>query len=172
MKNEAAASPLDAFVSPILGLPAWGVQTGYGGNLSFDFGEPRLKVTERTPGLRRSAFVEGEWRLWTYCCHWLARQDGIQLAWSEDADLLTERAAARLNGQKLTAVAVDPMERRATFTFDLGGVLETWPYGDDATDEQWIIFSRNETFSYRDDGGFSRHPRTAAPEQEWRLPLR
>ncbi|WP_110032380.1 hypothetical protein [Hoeflea marina] len=127
-------------------------------------------MIERKSGLRRSAFVEGEWRLWTYCSHWLARENGIQLAWNEDEDWLTARAAARLNGQKFVKVAVDPTERRATFTFDLGGVLETWPYGDDPTHEQWIMFSRDEVFAYRDDGCYSRHPRVAPPEQ-W-LPLR
>ena len=176
MSSEAVApDPLDAFVSPILGLPAWGVKQGHGSFLTFEFGDPKLEVSERQSedrGLRRSAYVHGEWHLWIYCCHWRALQDGTQLAWSEDANELIERDAAGLNGQKLVAVGVDPAEGRSTFTFDLGGALETWPYGDDPTDEQWIIHARTEVFAYRADGLYMSGAGDTLPEQEQWLPLR
>jgi hypothetical protein len=176
VSSEAPApDPLDAFVSPILGLAAWGVKQGHGSFLTLEFGEPKLEVSERRSedrGLRRSACVNGEWRLWIYCCHWRALQDGAQLAWSEDADEAIERSAARLNGQRLMAVSVDPMEGRSTFTFDLGGALETWPYGDDPNDEQWIIRARTEMFVYRADGFYRRAAGDRLPEREPWLPLR
>jgi hypothetical protein len=103
--------PLETFIKPMLGLAAWGVRQGYGSFLSFEFGQPKLEVTERhSPGkgLRRSAYVQGQWRLSTYCCHWRALQDGTQLAWSEDSDQLIGRAAATLNAQKLLGVRVAP----------------------------------------------------------------
>jgi hypothetical protein len=159
----------------MLGLPAWGVKQGHGSFLTFEFGEPKLEVSERQSderGLRRSAFVRGQWHLWIYCCHWRVLQDGTQLACSEDTNEIIARAAATLNGQKLLAVRVDPSQGRSTFKFDLGGALETWPYGDDPTDKQWIVFTETEAFAYRADGFYKRDPSDTPPDQEMWLPLR
>jgi hypothetical protein len=155
----------------MLGLPAWDVKQGHGSFLTFEFGEPKLKISERRSkdgGLRRSAYVRGEWHLWIYCCHWRALQHGAQLAWSEDTREVIDRAAATLNGQKLKAVTVDPAEGRSTFTFDLGGSIETWPYGDDPADEQWIILTNTEAFVFRADGYYTRQPSDKPLKQgEW-----
>jgi len=169
--NGAASgpSPLDEFVRPILGLPAWGARQGYGSFLTFEFGEPKLEVVERRSEkarLRRSAYVQGEWHLWIYSCHWRTMQDGKQIAWSEDPDEIIGRAAARLNGQKLLAVKVDPTKGGSTFIFDLGGSLETWPYGDDPEEKQWIILTKTEAFGYRADGFCARDPSDTPPDQE------
>jgi hypothetical protein len=174
-RNLIKTGPLDAYVRPILGLPAWGVKHGHGSFLTFEFGQPILKGEERRQShdgrLRRSALVHGEWHLWIYCCHWRASEGGRQLAWSEDDDEAIGRAAAALNGQKLTAVNVSPTDGRSTFTFDLGGSLETWPYGDDPKTEQWIIHGRTEVFVYRADGYYLQQDENTSPGQERWLPL-
>ena len=171
---EASISPLDRFVRPMIGVPTWGVQQGHGSFLTFEFGEPKLEVRERQSeekGLRRSAYVHGQSHIWIYCCHWRAIQDGEQLAWSEDANSLIGRATATLNGQKLLAVNIDANQGRSSFTFDLGGSLETWPYGDDHTDEQWKIYRGAETFAYRADGLYSHGSSDRTPELVRWLPL-
>ena len=174
--NSAAAAdvpnPLGSFVGLVLGLPGWNVKQGYGSFLTFEFGEPTLKVEEYQSGSRRSAHVRGQWHLWIYCCHWRALQHGAQLASSEDSEKIIGQATAMLNGQKLLGVSVAPKEGRSTFTFDLGGVLETWPYGDDQTEEQWIFLTEAEAFSYRADGIYSRHSLTTALDAAQWLPLR
>jgi hypothetical protein len=167
-------APLATFIAPMLGLPAWGVRQGYGSFLTFEFGQPKLEVTERhapEKGLRRSAHVRGQWHLWIYCCHWRALQDGTQLAWSEDADETIGRAAASLDAQKLTGVGVSPGEGRSTFTFDLGGTLETWPYGDNPAEEQWTILTDAEAFTYRADGHYRSGPSTTPRDSRRWLPL-
>ena len=172
--TEKVASPLDTFVSPILGFAAWGVKQGHGSFLTFEFGEPKLEVVERQSdgkGLSRSAYVYGQWHLWIYCCHWRALQGGTQLASSEDENDLIYRAAAGLNGQKLLSVAVDPTQGRSTFSFDLGGSLETWPYGNEPAEKQWIIQTDTEAFAYRSDGLYSREPSNMTPKQQRWLPL-
>ena len=152
--------PLAKFVSAMLGLPAWGVKQGHGSFLTFEFGEQKLEMGEPRQsgelGRGRTAYVHGEWHLWIYCCHWRVLHGGTQLAWSEDADEVIGRAAAKLNGQKLIAVDVDPAEGRSIFTFDLGGSLETWPYGAAPTAEQWFIYGSAEVFAYRADGLYSK----------------
>jgi hypothetical protein len=111
-------SPADAFVSPILGLPAWGVKHGHGSSLSFEFGQPKLELGKRRQSRggrwRRSAFVAGDWHLWIYSCHWRVIEEGRQLEWSENEDEVIGGAAAALNGQKLTAVNVYLREGRST----------------------------------------------------------
>lgn len=82
------------------------------------------------------------------------------------------RAATQMNGQKLLAVTVEPAQGRSTFTFELGGSLETWPYGDDPTDEQWTILTEAEAFTYRADGFYKLEPSDTPPEEERWLPLR
>jgi hypothetical protein len=173
--TSEALSPLDDFVGPMLGLPAWGVKQGYGSFLTFEFGQPKLVVVERKSGerhARRSVYIQGQWHLWIYCCHWRAFQDDAQLACSDDANEQIGRAAAILSGQKLTAIRVDPAQGRCTFELDLGGLLETWPYGDDSSDEQWTILTDTEAFGYRADGFYHRDPIDTKPNKERWLPLR
>lgn len=69
-------------------------------------------------------------------------------------------------------VRVAPDDGRSTFTFDLGGSLETWPYGDDPTQEQWTISTEAETFAYRADGHYACGPSSASPDLVRWLPLR
>lgn len=166
--------PLATFIEPMLGLPAWGVRQGYGSYLTFEFGSPKLEVTERQSsekGLRRSAYVHGQWHLWICCCHWRALQDETQLAWSEDNDQVIRRATATLNAQKLVGVRVSPDSGHSTFTFDLGGTLETWPYGDNPADEQWTILTDTECFTYRADAYYHCGPSNTPLDLARWLPL-
>ena len=75
-----------------------------------------------------------------------------------------------MNGQKLVQVVVDQSNGRASFHFDLGGLLETWPVGDDPTEEQWFIYSpEKQAFGYRADGKFSSSALdTARSDERWR----
>ena len=69
-------------------------------------------------------------------------------------------------------MSVAPDKGCSTFTFDLGGSLETRPYGEDPTDEQWIIMTESEAFTYRADGAYAHGPNTTTPDLERWLPLR
>ena len=40
---------VEAAFQPVLGLPCWGVQCGYGSFLTLEFGQPRLEVVEPRP---------------------------------------------------------------------------------------------------------------------------
>ncbi|WP_265564467.1 hypothetical protein [Sphingomicrobium arenosum] len=169
LMNEPSFAPLDNYINPMLGLVAWGVQQGHGSFLTFEFGEPELRIEERYSqdrGRWRYASVSGNWHLWIYCCHWRVLQDGVQLAHSEDSSEHIARATSRLNGQKIVGVEVDPSRGRSTFTFDLGGALETRPYEDDATDVQWHIMADSQIFSFRADGRYCFGPSNARPEEE------
>jgi hypothetical protein len=159
--------PLTQFIAPMLDLPAWDVKQGHGSFLTFQFGQPHLDIAEHRSGKRRSAHVRGQWQVWIYCCAWRVMQDGIRLAGNEDDTATIARASATLNGQKLMALDVRPDQGRSWFTFDLGGVLETWPYGQD--DDQWMITSETEVFTFNADGRYTIAPsNTPLSMQSWR----
>jgi hypothetical protein len=168
---ESPPSQLDEFIAPIIGQPVWGAEQGYGSFLSLQFGSPRLIVKEwrsATRGQRRQAYVRGDWCVWIYCCEWRLSMHGDQIAWSEDTREEIARATGMLNGQKITGIQASQLDGRSTFRFDLGGLLETWPVGDDPTEEQWFIYSSDEVFGFRADGHFSRQlPSTPREQERW-----
>lgn len=152
--------------SAVYGRPAWLVKKGHGSFLTFEFGEPSLRIREPRPPLgnvservrerlsQRLVMVTGEWRLWIYCCHWSIAQSGRDLAHSESPDDQIAFSTQRLDGQKLLSVVPGTAPGSWVFSFDLGGELKTWPYGDDPSDEQWHLFDRasSRVFSARADG--------------------
>lgn len=175
MSIENARSPLGDFLRPMLNLPAWNAQQGHGSFLTFEFGQPRLVVREWQSSkgdLRRHAYAQGQWHLWIYCCHWRITQDRQQSAHSEDTRETIGRAVVQLAGQLLTAVNVTPQDGKSTFHFDLGGRIETWPYGDDSSDEQWMILSATDAFSFRADGHYALGPSNRSFDTKQWLPLR
>jgi len=171
VKPKHCPAPLAGFIQPILGLTSWGVKQGYGSFLTFEFGQPKLEIREHTSKRRRSAYVQGDWHLWIYCCHWRILQDGEQIAWSEDAPAQILQGTDLLNGQNWLELDVLPQQGRSTFSFDLGGLLETWPYGSDQSDEQWKIYSNTEVFTYNASGSYAREPVETRPEEVSWLPL-
>jgi hypothetical protein len=135
--------------APLAALPCWGVKRGHGTFLTFEFGDPVLEIREPiTPKeatskevlrllRRRLAYPKGQWHLWVYCCAWSVREGTREVGdWSSNARI--DRAAAFLNGQKLTTVNFNSRGARTTFIFDLGGSLETRPY--DRRGEQWLLY--------------------------------
>nr|NUR37131.1 hypothetical protein [Sphingomonas sp.] len=155
----------------MIGQPVWGAEQGYGSFLSLQFGSPKLIVKEwqsASRGQQRRAYVQGDWTVWIYCCEWRFLMQGSQIAWSEDSRDDIARATGILNGQKLIAIQTSRTDGRSTLRFDLGGLLETWPVGDDSTEEQWFIYSSDEVFGFRADGHFSRQlPDTPREKERW-----
>ena len=175
--------PVKRLFAPLIGLPAWSVQKGQGSMLTFEFGNPSLQIREpikasantspeaRASLARRRVAPHGEWHLWIYCCNWRCIANGVEIARSDATDVDIAAAAAELDGQRLLAANVDPLLGRSTFTFDLGGLLETSPY-DDSKDEQWFVYSSSgDVFAYRADGQYSWGPSDKRPEDETWLPL-
>ena len=171
--QDVSENPVQRFTQPMVGLPAWGVHQGYGSFLTLEFGQPKLEVRQGCSKGRvtRTAHVRGQWHLWIYFCNWRVLQGETQLAWSEDDAMTVMQATNALNGQKLLTVSVSPEEGRSSFTFDLGGRIETWAYGDDPTEEQWLIYGEAETFSYRADGTYAQGSATTPLNEVSWLPL-
>ncbi|RNJ63866.1 MAG: hypothetical protein EDM03_05770 [Porphyrobacter sp. IPPAS B-1204] len=155
----------------MIGETAWNVTRGHGSFLTIEFGPPFLVVNEHASGAMRTAHTRGAWGLWIYCCHWEVTYASAQLAWSEDDAETIERAAAVLNGQRLTAIAVDPNSGRTEFHFDLGGAMTTWPYDDDPDEEQWSISTRDAVLRINATGRYEIAAVDAPLSDDGWLPL-
>ena len=159
--SQSPQTALRDFIVPFLGQPTWDAKQGHGSFLTFEFCAPELIVEEwqsNSKRLRRQAYVQGRWHVWIYCCAWRFTAHGEQIAWSEDARDDIARATGILDGQKLIEVSLDLEAGKSRFTFDLGGQLETWPTGDDLTEEQWLIYGPQNVFVYYADGRYSEQP--------------
>jgi hypothetical protein len=158
---------LDAFTG-VFGLPSWSVAQGHGSFLTFEFGEPELRIhepriqkhrvskTEEFETLTRMTQVHGAWQLWIYCSNWELTFQDRQLAHCESDRTRIGQALRFLNGQALVNVDV-ANDSTSTFTFDLGAVLITSPaalgtYSDEPV-EQWMLFQPSgKVLTMRGDG--------------------
>lgn len=131
-----------------------------------EFGSPHLDIREPSEAsptaplhvrrllARRQVSVAGEWHLWLYCCAWQVLERGRVVGdWTTNPRI--ERAAAKLNGQKLLSVAVAKRGVSTTFEFDLGGRLETTPFN--RSGEQWHLYEPGGTVLTIKAGRFYSH---------------
>ena len=165
---------------PVLGLPSWGVENGWGSFLTFEFGQPTLVVREpyvsdapykrvRASAAQRLAYPRGEWHLWIYCCGWKVTV-GSKVVADWTTHVRSKRAPGILNGQILTGITPLRGGRGWVFDFDLGAKLETRPY--DRSSEQWMLFEPNDrVLSVRADKKYSYGIGARTPIQQRWLPI-
>ena len=180
MRTMKITKAFESAFEKLYGKPCWGVWKGVGSFLTFNFGKPHLEIREpiiadakaskkvRESLARRNAVVEGDWRLWIYCCSWEVLSNGKRVAHSESSDGRIKRAALLLDGQKLTRFSMVPRGLHCTFDFDLGGALETRPYG--RTHEQWLLYEpTGKVLTLRADKRYSHHPSNRADSRkDWK----
>ncbi|HNC08144.1 MAG TPA: hypothetical protein PLX14_05525 [Anaerolineales bacterium] len=165
-------SIINDIFQPIYGKPCWQVEQGYGSFLTFEFGQPFLKIhgprqaseqaTEkvRKNAARRQVYVYGDWHLWVYLCDWRILSYGKEMANHSSNRRTIKKATAELNGQSLTQVNIDEA-LVSVFDFDLGGRLEIFPNYEDykTTSDLWLLYEKpGNVFVLRADGQYSYHP--------------
>ena len=110
--------------------------------------------------------------MWIYCCAWELTQDGEWLAHYEAEDETIKQAAARLDGQSLERVWLEPGTVITHFEFDLGAVLTTYPFDDDPEREQWVLSEPSGDYlSIRADNRYHHGPGDTPPDEQRWLPL-
>lgn len=166
---------LQKIVKRISDKPSWLVRRLFGSTISFEFGKPKLCISETvykpnkkagSKHPRRLAYVSGGWHLEIFCCDWEIRQADKKIGDSKSIEKI-DRGCSVLNGQILTKVAANPKTRQTDFYFDLGGHLRAKPYKiEDEPSEMWSIRSNNGFFFiFRSDGKYSYQRGDTAPQE-------
>lgn len=175
-------SIIDDIFQPIYGTPCWSVEQGYGSFLTFEFGQPTLRITEphepseqapesvRKNAARRFVYVRGEWHFWVHSCAWQIFLHDQEIA-NHDSDQASVKDATRqLNGQLLTQVRITDAFT-TILEFDLGGRLEISPddYFDETSD-LWLLYQPSgNVFTLRADGQYHNMPGNTPPDKhEWK----
>ena len=182
MKGKLHLAKIDDVFKPIIGKPCWQVQQGYGSFLTFEFGEPQLRIQEprqaseqaseklRKRWARRSIYVCGGWHLWVYICDWRIFLKNEELANSSSTRKTIKTALLEIDGQALTSVTIKK-SFVSIFEFDLGGRLETTPNYDDyeKDSELWLLYEPSGyVFTLRADGKYDHTPGDGSIEDKWR----
>ena len=176
-------SIIDSVFQPLIGKMCWDVRSGIGSFLTFQFGEPHVKVTgkpfvskSKKPRVvryfaRRRVSVYGDWYLWIYLCDWRFFRNDTFIGDSDSNKRELKQIALDLEGQALVSVKV--MGAGITvFEFDLGGRLETRPFleenGESEPEEQWLLYQPSGmVFTFRSDGKYNHQMGNEPPIDKW-----
>ena len=157
---------LQQIFKKVYGKPSWRVQKSDGSTISFEFGKPKLKVSEKViqPNPKtgrkypkRRVTIYGDWNLWVFDCDWEIRQGDSKICDSNSQAEKISQGCTILDGQMLNEVVVHPKTLTTDFYFDLGGHLKTKPCkNEDEPSSMWDLFCPNKrVFSLRSDGNYS-----------------
>jgi hypothetical protein len=166
---------------PAFGYPCWQVRWDDQVGLDMSFGSPRLEIKEppaekgphtstRARPIRRRITLKGDYWLWTWVSNWrITLKDGTS-ATSRSGRRRKDIACARLEGEKLLDIALTPRNGRTQFHFDLGGLLEVWPYSrpsNEEPDDLWCLYKPSGyVLTVRSDGHY-QHRRSRESRETW-----
>ncbi len=166
----------------MLGKPCWKVEQGYASFLTFEFGEPHLRIQEprqaskqaseklRKRWARRHVFVYGEWHLWVYICDWRIFLNDEEIANDSSTRKTIKNALLEIDGQTLTSVTIKK-SYITVFEFDLGGRLEIIPNHVDYEKnvDLWLLYEESgNVFSLRADGKYCHGPGDGSVKEKWK----
>lgn len=157
-------------LSQLYGKPCWGLVYDRDTNLHLNFGEPVLTIREPRPSstkspkarelfARRYVAVRGKWRLWVFVANWKISFDGKRAATNLSSYRKIQIALARLQGQLLTKVDINPQTGETRFRFDLGGVLKVSRWKRKSKRDLWLLYKPNGYILAIRGGGRYSHQR-------------
>ena len=165
----------------LYGIPCWKVKWDGNLNLSMNFGQPYLHVRE--PKEVRSRYkkvsdsfkyrhvtIRGEWFFWVLSCYWKLSIRDFDEVTSATSYKRKNIALARLDGQKLTRVSVNPETSATQMEFDLGARLSIRRMGLESDGDIWSLYKPNGyVVSVRADGEYFDDPGdTAHGKNKWK----
>lgn len=169
---------IEEITRALRGQLCWGVTWDSQLNMSMSFGEPNLRIIREphvsksnSPRLRelaayRMVKVSGKWWLWIFCAHWRLKVSDSLTATSRSSHRKKKIAMARLDGQRLADIRVNPMDGTTEFTFDLGATLRTRRFEKDDSDI-WTLYNPNGfVLGVRGDGTFTYERGTTPGDKE------
>ena len=150
--------------------PCWGVHWEPQVNMSMSFGAPRLVIREprvskaesarvRRLSARRVVSIRGRWWVWLYCSRWTLSVMDLSPVRSTSSMRRIREALGLLDGQRITAVNINPVDAQTRFLFDLGAELTVRSLAGSGSDDLWSLYKPGgHVLSVRGDGTFSHGP--------------
>ena len=138
-------------IRPIFNTPCWRINYDCQLGLDLSFGSPYLEIREprilkskmrrvRESYARRRVFIKASCWLWIQSAYWtLNLKDGRRVTWNSSAKSRAI-AFARLEGEKVISLTIEPKTGRTTFLFDFGGVLIAKRFRQVADDTLWTLY--------------------------------
>jgi hypothetical protein len=151
----------------------WDGQVG----LDMNFGAPRMELRQprestasparvRALFARRSVWLRGTHWLVAYPGRWrLELADGLAVRDTHSVKRL-DSAVARLQGEILDGIAIEPRTGRTEFFFDLGSrIIARWPgiQAPEGDGELWSLNSRSRFVALLAGGRYDTGPLSSAP---------
>jgi len=174
-------SIIDSVFQPLYGKFCWNVENNIGSFLTFEFGEPRVKVVRepylstrlklRRQAARRIIEINGDWHLWIRCCDWSFYRNNTYIGDGESKKAELKQITYDLNGQKLCNVKMSA-SGISIFEFDLGGRLEIQPYllenEESEPEELWSLYQPSGmVFTIRSDCKYNHSMGNQPTTDEW-----
>lgn len=173
---------IDDVFKPLIGKPCWQVEQGYGSFLTFEFGNPQLRIQEprqaseqaseklRKRWSRRNIFIRGDWHLWVYICDWRIFLGNEELANNSSTRKTIKNTLLEIDGQALNSFRITN-SYVCTFEFDLGGKLEISPNYDDYEKDSdlWLLYEPSGyVYTLRADGKYNHAPGDGSGGTAWK----
>jgi hypothetical protein len=147
-----------------------------------NFGPPKLDVREphvsnggsarvRAAFARRGVYLRGShWLVVSAGCWRLELADGLTVRDTSSVKRL-DMAVARLKGEKIDGLAIDPRSGLTTFYFDLGGrIIARARSGQSLDEEVWSLNNKSRSVSVYPSGTYSVDPVNSTPARK-QLPI-
>jgi hypothetical protein len=169
-------------LSRLNGQVCWGVEWDCNVNLSMSFGDPILTIREpatkkfNSPDLKelfssRRITVKGKWWLWVFCSYWKITFPNHPGASSSSSYRQKRIAMAKLDGQRLCSVQINPQTGATQFDFDLGGKVNIRRFDRNSNHDLWMLYEPDGyVLTIRGDGQYSYQPGNQRKEKL--LPLK
>jgi hypothetical protein len=171
----------EAKFEELYGLPCWKVEWDANLNLSMNFGQPSLHIHEpkelkssdekiSDSFKYRDVTVRGEWYFWILSGYWKLSIRDFDEVTGATSYKRKSMALARLDGQKLMHVRIDPKTSATEMEFDLGAILSIRRVGLKTDEDIWSLCKPNGyVVSVRADGQYFDDPDdTPSGKNQWK----
>ena len=147
----------------IAGLPCWGLEFGFGGSLTFNFGDPYLRTSNgnlKSPDrIRQKKYitVSGEFYFWISDGYWQLIKHGNELINRESEPRDVYRNLREIDSEPIVSFCADFEKGVTELDFGNGNSLVVKRYEDfEDTHALWHIFYQDTVLSQMANGTLER----------------
>jgi len=168
---------VESSLQELFGIICWEPKWDFNLNLSINFGQPHLSISEprevtskdetiRQTFRLRGVTLRGDWLFWVISGYWKLSINDFGEVTSASSYRSKQMALARLEGQKLTYASVNSITCATRLDFDLGARLYIRRTSIMGTGDIWSLYKPDGyVLSVRADGKYYDIPGNSDPEK-------